>query len=793
MMNQIYSLLEISNCNLKNQDSSLLWIPPIQRGLVWKSNQVELLWDSILSGYPIGSLLVLKHEEKDNNGQLLDGQQRVNTIIQGFDLNSLLSQDDSPKSIIWIDLDFQANENRNFGIMVTTQAHPWGYELDGSKLSVANRREILRECGFDCTLGKLNKSTLDIRLFWPTKASLPVPLSFIIYSFFHLENENKESFRESVITLCSENHFGKFSPNWYQRYYNKINVSETIDYLYDQLLTIKNYAINANIAIIPKGKNERIELLFNRINTLGTNLTSEELAYSAIKLYWPEITTINQKIASKCMEEAHFAQLIFRMFNNTDSNYRLSGSIDAKRIRKYATEQNNEYIKAILDSYRSGTVELFQNQVSEWILGVEKNKSLPSVLLTDIANTNPDIYVLALRLAKYKIEDNIHGNNRLKLSDEYIRALILFLHCFTINNNNGISLIYEYILTSLEKDSKNYIDERNLSSKLAELYETHFIQPISKMNNFRGFNAKMTLDWRLENFSSAPYYNMVDKFFNFDSLQSRTMLWIAQRKFFKEYFSDYNPARRDLWENDNRPWDRDHIVPYDWQNRKSGPEKEFIKKWICSSGNRADIPFEINRSKRDKNEWEFYNNNIENLFFDNNLCTLTQASILNKENALFFSEITKNRFIKLYNEFYEFIAPLEIEETLSPFQKERKQFMLELLERLNNSFGENVFSLRAVLNQKEVEFSTDEIYYWRFPWLTISTAINSKLTYAVTIGINFSNFIVETGKRKHWLLNLNDSNWWPTQDYLKKNVDKLSSDKIKELINDWINKIKLKT
>ena len=33
-------------------------IPALQRGLVWAPHQVELLWDSILRGFPIGAFVL---------------------------------------------------------------------------------------------------------------------------------------------------------------------------------------------------------------------------------------------------------------------------------------------------------------------------------------------------------------------------------------------------------------------------------------------------------------------------------------------------------------------------------------------------------------------------------------------------------------------------------------------------------------------------------------------------------------------------------------------------------------
>ena len=45
---------------------------------------------------------------------------------------------------------------------------------------------------------------------------------------------------------------------------------------------------------------------------------------------------------------------------------------------------------------------------------------------------------------------------------------------------------------------------------------------------------------------------------------NREILLYAQRKYMCVIFSNYDPARQDLWADSNRPWDFDHIIPQDW-------------------------------------------------------------------------------------------------------------------------------------------------------------------------------------------------------------------------------------
>jgi hypothetical protein len=48
-----------------DEPSWVATLPSLQRGAVWKPRQVELLWDSLFRGFPIGSLVI----SEDLDGQ----------------------------------------------------------------------------------------------------------------------------------------------------------------------------------------------------------------------------------------------------------------------------------------------------------------------------------------------------------------------------------------------------------------------------------------------------------------------------------------------------------------------------------------------------------------------------------------------------------------------------------------------------------------------------------------------------------------------------------------------------
>jgi len=49
-------------------------LPSLQRGAVWKPNQIELLWNSILRGFPIGSMVMCKRlDNQDTRAGVVAG------------------------------------------------------------------------------------------------------------------------------------------------------------------------------------------------------------------------------------------------------------------------------------------------------------------------------------------------------------------------------------------------------------------------------------------------------------------------------------------------------------------------------------------------------------------------------------------------------------------------------------------------------------------------------------------------------------------------------------------------
>ena len=156
---QLPNLQPQNDSRERRRPEVLAGLPSLQRGAVWRPNQVELLWDSILRGFPIGSLVVCRLLPKelqklrpgpvagdnwpwpqDNyTHNLLDGQQRGNAVALGY--RDPFEEPAKPKPVLWLDLDpssaqkdqFPAASTRHHLLRLTTEAHPWGFRVSDDK------------------------------------------------------------------------------------------------------------------------------------------------------------------------------------------------------------------------------------------------------------------------------------------------------------------------------------------------------------------------------------------------------------------------------------------------------------------------------------------------------------------------------------------------------------------------------------------------------------------------------------------------------------------------------------
>ena len=780
MNSNYYPLYSIAESDLYNQQTeSNLRIPNIQRGLVWKSLQVELLWDSILRGFPIGSMLILYKEGEP--GEILDGQQRSNAIINGFDADWLIDSSQpswkGSKSILWYDLGYEPKdtdgERRVFGIRLINSSHPWGYQENGDKLEAGKRREAIKQAYKEDRPKR--KAGWDIRKFLPynftqSDSFLPIPLPFLVKAARGKKNkEDIPAFLSQVRDYI--NAFASISPWWASLYQDKvlsfINERQEDFSFCNTFFALNDYSVVFNYVTT----HDDIEILFNRVNSKGTPMSNAELTYAAIKHYGSmlcecdEISEVIKTVANGFIPEAQLAQIVFRWCYSNDH---IRGDLDAGTIRKLAMAKNGNDItvsnklRSLFSNYGERLIELL-GIVKQTILGKD---NLPAIMLAEIGMKNPNLFILILALIE---------NHRESLGADFIRALAFYLYCFALNDN-PIQMIYEANSkdsVDLKSDIQNIIRDSISHEWCMELPES--------LMGFKALNdSELNKDWSLEKYSDQHGYYAFKSLFEYESYQGAFMIKYAQREYYNDVFGEYNPANKELWEDINRPWDHDHIIPKSWLNEDDWAKCENC--WLNSWGNIADIPFEENRGKGDNPDWSYYDSVMkdyeDDVLLTRDLCDkvikdeITQDGLVKGVDSIVkqFLLSTRDRFLRISNEFITIFGILGITDKLSPMQEERKAFLnsvAKLSYALDGSHYQFYYNTPSGL-ENEI---TDDVISWQKPWVSLIRKESSAWKWAIAAYIlhekGHSQFLVERGNRKDPEVELvaNNNTWWESGSY----------------------------
>ena len=470
-----YTLWQIASWS---SDESEVLIPALQRGLVWKPRQVELLWDSILRGFPIGSFMLSDIVNKEGKYYLMDGQQRYNAISIGFNTVK------DARAVLWIDLlpPSSKNSTRSFWIKATTTPHPWGFKNDddANRLNTAEKRNALKEFNLN---GNIYNDHISLEKTWPIEAKLPIPLFCLLKA--SEKTSDADTFVKEVIDEFKCTNF-----SYFQIFYK--NFSDDADarkYLHDVLFpafkALEDYKITCNH--LPKKVIETetteesvaqttLEVLFTRLNTGGTAISRDDLNYSAIKAYWPSIKEVNDRLAENYMSPAKLVMLAFRLALTSDDDMSFKGEMTIKQIRSAARKTDER--EKIETLYNNGNqLENILKKVDEW-LGTKEDNDLrtPNILRTIIARNSPDVYLLLMYMARKDMEKPIN------LSADEIKALAFMLHWFGNEKNLCVQEIFYRFKNGNSINMPNIL--QGISILMHDCHLLHVYTPVSLIGLF---------------------------------------------------------------------------------------------------------------------------------------------------------------------------------------------------------------------------------------------------------------------------------------------------------------------
>lgn len=660
------SLKEIAAWDLEHLDAPSpiqASIPALQRGLIWNAQQVELLWDSILRGFPIGCLVASKKvDSQERSGRadithhLLDGQQRCNAITLGFhdpfDEHSSKVRGNKSESILWLDLapsgipsfphsQLPPTSTREFLARVTTLSHPWGYKVDGnpSNLSASAAREAVEwEYEGKSPLGR-KPSSLEL-LPWASNA--PIPLSWLIAAIESQPGEIKDeqTFWRDIKCRLEQEVPKRRWPSLALEALGQADALTKLRGIYrgiSRVVHTQLVIMEAPQDILATSRQEKsnqdeeagiasIEHLFNRLNRQGSPLNGEEFAYSMIKTYWPGIADVIDSVTTCRFPPSHLVSLGIRTALTPPGSSKLAKAIGTSRLRAIATaslssdegsaspqrehriqiERFIERRSALNENENCAdssvqTTRLAQacETVDRWLIfnpESSPNGLLP-VLVSSFARGSSDIYLFLLHIA-----DQL-GSSDLALDREWnelLPGIATLTHWFAKEDKSAIADVLMECVTE-------EISPQNIRKGIADAIQKGLIIVPRHPDELRAFiqlpDDQHLHEWRWWEslIDTAPEEERAERqkwrLFLEHTAWQRELLLYAQRSYLHSRFPDYDPSRKDLWENLNRPWDFDHIHASAYFYRaKDGKYAHLCREWGNCIGNLRAWPFEENRS-----------------------------------------------------------------------------------------------------------------------------------------------------------------------------------------------------
>jgi hypothetical protein len=310
-----------------------IFLPIIQRESVWQPAQVCELWDSLLRGIPLPSLILCKFRNSsdtsikrddansnpqssnlkpsDNDYLLLDGQQRARALLAGLERirdSSVLLQR------LWLDLDWPHMADPNdsqqtldqhglrFGFFLCTQASPWGHDRTRSgrpdRKKIATAREALFQSHWYPDFSRVGNKTgcfdfeIPLEFTWPVEARCPLPFKSIIDHLMQDPSADQASWKNFFVKEL-ESLKKNLQPqlengsNSISRFFEP-PLDKTLDRVAHQFLTILP-ALNLGTinAVVADLRPEELLPAFKRINRNGSDVKNEELFFAAIKQQQP--------------------------------------------------------------------------------------------------------------------------------------------------------------------------------------------------------------------------------------------------------------------------------------------------------------------------------------------------------------------------------------------------------------------------------------------------------------------------------------------------------------------------
>ncbi|MDB5143421.1 MAG: hypothetical protein JWQ66_2134 [Mucilaginibacter sp.] len=619
-----YSLRQIADWQLQNSGDRVE-LPSLQRGFVWKTHQIESLWDSLLRGYPIGALLLSESSEGDLF--LMDGQQRATSIALGFYNPWMLSTEKNFWSLlsrvptVWIDLDPVAQTSQHkFLIRALTTSHPWGYQIVNHQktLSVSDRRQALTIMRNFCKRPAESYLKIDEAERIPYDSNCPVPLVFLIEAIW----QQQSSWKNALISSCKQFLSPKITTKHADANVNYTDHLTTLlerqsPFIEEVFHSIKHLQFTKLPGLrvdrkIVKGENEILgegedPTLFVRLNSSGTRIAGEELIYSIYKASFPQAKDLVESIGSAFMPPSLVITLVSRLvISEMTGNYPPPLNV-RDFIKRLEDNAFYEGLKSIIGGKEISEAKMLFSQAFE-ILEAKDNVAMPPVLVKKLIQDSPDLFLMLLRWVKnnsgaisgQKREHALGGMTALAW---FGRNNVRFVRESWIASNRGDlwtkAVLQEFFIVQREVlmyPVPNPVELRNfLIGRIANSKAVHESLSLRAEDELMEIYDHLLKDTPFES-DEERLGLILNNWSNFiwKLKYCKPLLLFAQRDYINNRFPEYNQL--DDLEDTNAPWDWDHIYPSSWVYMQRKVD-DAIRQWNNTIGNYRALSIEDNRSQ----------------------------------------------------------------------------------------------------------------------------------------------------------------------------------------------------
>lgn len=589
--NGLYEIMSISKlCEWGDKEANCrLFLPPIQRSIVWSNEQVINYWDSLLRGYPPGMMLVHRtsatamgrdintgHMEKDIGKQafqLFDGQQRMTAILLAFGNGQMKNM-----RRLWIDLGSRPSQSSGlkFQLRMSSLGQPFGYRADtpNQKIELGKRRDKWVEWSkgskndiqnpFSAVTGN---DLIDARCTVPFEK---------IYSFWKQNG-----------TLATIEEFSKWSNA------DKDIVVEFIGALASALMSeIIVHEVAPNIV---EDQGEYIRF-FGRLGQGGTRLSDDELTYSIIKYCFPEIHDSVQNIMTKHGRLADEIDLVLASLRVakgvTTWQYKQEWEQIARPTPDFVSQLRDdpvkepvrsEFLKMIGSQEQPAELEKYLGKLRD-VLSFDRQQpestGLPKMMFAHLPRELID--VLILFAAKKEADSTLIGIG------PSLRAFVLYWLLFVTNHDKAAWTVFKHAKTedrAFTADSfPKLIREFEQSGAAYAMPRANDLDMLFRVLRSQVEQRDMALglcSWA-ERFTAADEGDVKPgealRFLSTNRKRTQLALMWLQRLYISTKFPDYDPTSD---RDEDLPIDLDHIIPheifgFDWRHRERQLHEEIV-------------------------------------------------------------------------------------------------------------------------------------------------------------------------------------------------------------------------